>query len=40
MLWSGQAMRPHGVAGPMAYEMILEQLRAVLPPQDEQSRAV
>jgi hypothetical protein len=40
MLWSGQAMRPHGVAGPMAYEMILEQLRATLPPQDEQSRAV
>ena len=40
MLWSGQATRPHGVAGPMAYEMILEQLRAVLPPQDEQSRAV
>ena len=39
ILWSGQAMRPHGVAGPMAYELILEQLREALPP-DKQSRTV
>ncbi|HEX6288217.1 MAG TPA: hypothetical protein VFZ66_03460 [Herpetosiphonaceae bacterium] len=40
ILWSGQATRPHGVAGPMAYERILEQLRAALPPPDEHSRTV
>jgi hypothetical protein len=39
ILWSGQAMRPHGVAGPMAYELILNQLRQALPP-DGQSRTV
>jgi hypothetical protein len=39
-IWSGEATRPHGVPGPMAYELILEQLRAELPPIDEQSRAV
>ncbi len=26
-LWSGQAMRPHGEAGPMAYERLITQLQ-------------
>ena len=29
-LWSGQAMRPHGEAGPMAYERLLDQLQREL----------
>lgn len=29
-LWSGRAMRPHGEAGPMAYERLLDQLRQEL----------
>lgn len=39
-LWSGEATRPHGSPGPMAYELILDQLRAALPPPDQQSRTV
>jgi len=27
VLWSGQAMRPHGEAGPMAYERLINQLQ-------------
>lgn len=30
VLWTGHAVRPHGVAGPMAYERLVEQLRAEL----------
>lgn len=29
-LWSGQAMRPHGEAGPMAYERLIDQLQQEL----------
>jgi hypothetical protein len=27
VLWSARAMRPHGEAGPMAYERLIDQLR-------------
>ena len=30
VLWSGRALRPHGEAGPMAYERLIEQLRREL----------
>jgi hypothetical protein len=30
VLWSGQAVRPHGEAGPMAYERLINQLRQEL----------
>ncbi len=30
VLWSGQAMRPHGEAGPMAYERLIHQLQQEL----------
>lgn len=30
VLWSGQAMRPHGEAGPMAYERLIDQLQQEL----------
>ncbi len=30
VLWSGQAMRPHGEAGPMAYERLIDQLQREL----------
>jgi ribosomal protein L3 len=39
-LWSAHALRPHGSSGPMAYERLLEQLRAALAAQDDQSRTV
>lgn len=39
-LWWGEATRRHGVPGPMAYELLLNQLRESLPPSDERSRAV
>lgn len=29
-LWSGQSMRPHGEAGPMAYERLMAQLQREL----------
>jgi hypothetical protein len=29
-LWSGQAMRPHGESGPMAYERLIDQLQREL----------
>jgi|GEM_PF-5966481 len=32
VLWSAQALRPHGAAGPMAYERLIAELRAALPP--------
>ena len=33
LLWSAHAMRPHGSAGPMAYERLLAQLASALPVQ-------
>lgn len=39
-IWSGEATRPHGSPGPMAYELILEQLRADLLPPGQHSRTV
>jgi hypothetical protein len=39
-IWSGDATRPHGVPGPMAYELILEQLRMALLRVDQQTRTV
>jgi hypothetical protein len=30
VLWSGHAVRPHGVSGPMAYERIVAELQAAL----------
>lgn len=37
VLWSGHAVRPHGVSGPMAYERIVAELQAALP-DEEHSR--
>ena len=40
VLWSGRAVRPHGSSGPMAYELLLAQMRTALGITDSQSRTV
>ena len=39
VLWAGRAVRPHGVAGPMAYERIVAQFQDALVATDQSRTA-